>query len=198
MITVGTDATRSRAAIAIAAAPRRRVGHRRAAPARRERRRRHDRAARSTSLSVVAVGECGLDYHYDHSPRDVQRERVRRAGRARARARPAARHPHPRGVGRHVRHPRRPRACRRAHRVPLLHGRRRTRRGACLDLGAFLSFSGIVTFPKAADVRDGGRAVPARSPAGRDRLRRTSRPFPIEASPTSRRSCLSSVPRSPR
>src|SRR5215216_3792229 len=23
--------------------------------------------------SVVAVGECGLDYHYDHSPRPVQR-----------------------------------------------------------------------------------------------------------------------------
>jgi len=23
---------------------------------------------------VVAVGECGLDYHYDHSPRDTQRE----------------------------------------------------------------------------------------------------------------------------
>src|SRR5690606_32082426 len=23
---------------------------------------------------VVAVGECGLDFHYDHSPRDVQRE----------------------------------------------------------------------------------------------------------------------------
>ena len=26
------------------------------------------------SSSVVAVGECGLDYHYDHSPRPEQRE----------------------------------------------------------------------------------------------------------------------------
>ena len=27
----------------------------------------------STPASIVAVGECGLDYHYDHSPRDAQR-----------------------------------------------------------------------------------------------------------------------------
>jgi TatD DNase family protein len=36
-----------------------------------------DLAALETLLTaprVVAVGECGLDYHYEHSPRDVQRE----------------------------------------------------------------------------------------------------------------------------
>ena len=45
---------------------------------------------------------------------------------ARPPARPAARHPHPRGVGRHVRHPRR-RGRAGAHDLPLLH--RRARRG---------------------------------------------------------------------
>src|ERR1051325_7570641 len=31
-----------------------------------------------TSSRVIAWGEIGLDYHYDHSPRDVQREVFRR------------------------------------------------------------------------------------------------------------------------
>ena len=72
------------------------------------------------------MGECGLDYHYDHSPRRDQREVVRRPDRRWPTARPAARDPHPRGVGRHLRRARR-RGRARAHGVPLLH--RRTRRG---------------------------------------------------------------------
>lgn len=32
-----------------------------------------DRLAEQLDAGAVAVGECGLDYHYDHSPRDSQR-----------------------------------------------------------------------------------------------------------------------------
>ena len=39
-----------------------------------------------------------------------------------------------------------------------------------LGLGAHLSFSGIVTFPTADDVRAAARLCPARPAAGRDRL----------------------------
>ncbi len=40
----------------------------------------------------------------------------------------------------------------------------------CLDIGAFLSFSGIVTFKNAGDVREAAAAVPDRPAAGGDRL----------------------------
>ena len=107
---------------------------------------------------VVAVGETGLDYHYDHSPRPVQREvfaaQVELANR---------------------------------HGLPLVvHSRSAwddtlavlDREGVpsrtvmhcftggpeeaeeCLRRGALLSFSGIVTFPKAAEVRDAARTCP--------------------------------------
>jgi TatD DNase family protein len=106
----------------------------------------------------VAVGECGLDFHYDHSPRDDQR----RAFAAQI------------GI---------------AHRLDLplvIHTREawddtfaildtegippRTvfhcftggpaEAQRCLERGAYISFSGIVTFPGADDVRAAAALVP--------------------------------------
>jgi TatD DNase family protein len=110
------------------------------------------------SPEVVAVGECGLDYHYDHSPRDAQREAF-----ARQIALAAA---HDLALVIHTRQawddtfdvlaaegvpPRTVFHC-------FTGGPREARR--CLDLGAHLSFSGILTFKTAADVRDAAALVP--------------------------------------
>ena len=107
---------------------------------------------------LVAVGECGLDYHYDHSPRDVQR-------RAFAEQVAAA---HRLGLALviHVRE-----AwddlfgVLAAEGVPartVLHcfsaGPEEARR--CLDAGMYVSFSGIVTFRNAEGVREAARLCP--------------------------------------
>ena len=109
--------------------------------------------------NVVAVGECGLDYYYDHSPRRRAARRVRRADPAGPRARAAAGHPHPRRVGRDVRHPRRRG---RAGSAPIFHcftgGPDEARQ--CLDRGAYLSFSGIVTFKTATELHEAARLCP--------------------------------------
>ena len=100
---------------------------------------------------VVAVGECGLDYHYDHSPRPVQREVfAAQIGLAHERSLPLVIHTreawddtfailNSEGVPAHT----------------VFHcftgGEPEARRA--LEIGASLSFSGIVTFPKADDVR---------------------------------------------
>ena len=101
---------------------------------------------------VVAVGECGLDYHYDHSPR-AQQQIAFEAQVARARERDLALVVHTReawddtlAILKNVGMPTR----------TVIHcfsgGPSEATR--CLELGAWLSFSGIVTFRNAQDVRD--------------------------------------------
>ncbi len=55
----------------------------------------------SRTPAARAVGEIGLDYHYDFSPREVQQAVFRASAAPRAGARPPRRHPHPRGGRRH-------------------------------------------------------------------------------------------------
>jgi len=100
---------------------------------------------------VVAVGECGLDYHYDHSPRDVQRaafgEQIDLAHRLGLPLVIHTREAWPDTF-----------AALAEHGVPertIFHcfsgGPDEARQ--CLDLGAYLSFSGIVTFKTAVDLQ---------------------------------------------
>lgn len=107
---------------------------------------------------VVAVGECGLDFHYDHSPRAQQAEVFA--------AQIALAHAHDKALVIHTREawpetfdilaaegvpPRTVFHC-------FSGGPEEARR--CLDLGAVLSFSGIVSFPSATDLHDAARACP--------------------------------------
>jgi TatD DNase family protein len=120
-----------------------------------------DLVAHARHPKVVAIGEAGLDYHYDHSPRDTQEQ----------------------GFRRHI-------AAARETRLPLvIHAREadtdvasilteETKRGAfpgvlhCftgsrefaltgVDLGLYVSFTGILTFKKSDDLRTIAAALPA-------------------------------------
>jgi TatD DNase family protein len=107
---------------------------------------------------VVAVGECGLDFFYERSPREVQRE-VFAAQIALAKAHDLALVIHTRDAwpetfdlleaegtpDRTVFH------C-------FTGGPEEARR--CLDLGAVLSFSGILTFPSAPELREAAAMCP--------------------------------------
>lgn len=107
---------------------------------------------------VVAVGECGLDYHYDHSDRAVQREAFARQI-AWALERDLALVVHTREawddtfaiLDEQGTPPRTVFHC-------FTGGPDEARR--CLDRGAWLSFSGIVTFKNADDLRAAAVACP--------------------------------------
>lgn len=118
------------------------------------------RALCKTSSRLLAWGEIGLDFHYDNSPRDIQREVFRRQLRA----------------------------ARDCNLPVVIHTRAadedtidilRTEYGgnsrggimhcfggspdlaqAALDLGFLISFSGNITFSKAQDIRDVAKQIP--------------------------------------
>src|SRR6266853_1214148 len=112
------------------------------------------------SKRVIAWGEIGLDYHYDHSPRDTQREVFRRQLRlAREQNLPVVIH------------------SREAdddtiailteeltgyQRAGVLHcfGGSLKMAQAAIELGFFISFAGNLTFKKAEDLREVARQLP--------------------------------------
>ena len=112
---------------------------------------------------VVGVGECGLDFYYEHSPRDAQ-ERVFRAHieAAQETALPLIIHTRDADDAMlemlHAAYTEKPF-------TPLLHcytsGQRLA--DAVLEMGGFISYSGIITFKNADDVR----AVAKRTPIDR-------------------------------
>jgi TatD DNase family protein len=107
---------------------------------------------------VVGIGECGLDYHYDHSPRADQREAFSRQIELA--------HRHGLALVVHTREAWDDTLdILSADEVPdrtVIHcftgGPTEARR--CLDLGAFLSFSGVVTFKNADPVREAAALCP--------------------------------------
>ena len=107
---------------------------------------------------AVAVGECGLDYHYDHSPRDVQR-RVFAAQLALAAERALPVVVHTRDAEDDTRAMMDDAARDGVRGVLHCFTGSRALAEAAVANGWFVSFSGIVTFPKWTD-DDLLRAVP--------------------------------------
>lgn len=117
-------------------------------------------AALSAHPKVVAIGEIGLDYHYGFSPREAQRDAfVRQLELARESGLPVVIHTREAWqdtvslIREHYAGP---------ERGGIFHcfsGGPREAEEA-LALGFHLSFSGIITFPKAEDLREALRLTP--------------------------------------
>ena len=108
---------------------------------------------------VVALGEIGLDYHYDFSPRDIQHEVfIEQMAIARAARRPIIIHTREAWAD--------TMSLLRGHWDPTLGGIMHCFSGGpdeaheALDLGFHLSFGGVVTFPKALNVQEASRITP--------------------------------------
>lgn len=114
----------------------------------------------ATHPKVVALGEIGLDYHYDFSPRDTQRDVfLRQLALARETALPIVIHTREAWddtlalLRSHYSAP---------HAGGIFHcfSEGPAEAEQVLALGFHLSFSGIVTFPKATAIQDAARLTP--------------------------------------
>lgn len=110
---------------------------------------------------VVAIGEAGLDYHYDHSPRDIQKKSFRtHIAAARETGLPLV--IHAREADADIARMLEEESTRGAFPF-VLHcftgGADLAHRG--LALGGYISFSGVITFKKAEALRDIALAVPS-------------------------------------
>jgi TatD DNase family protein len=121
----------------------------------------HEQLARDPR--VVAVGETGLDFHYDHSPRELQESSFRRSLRiARAAGKPVVVHVREADAvcAKVLREEGIPEAGGVIHCFTGDAGAAR----AYLELGLYISVAGVVTFKTAEPIREAVRLVP------RDRL----------------------------
>lgn len=110
--------------------------------------------------SVVAIGETGLDYHYDHSPRDVQLQAFRsQVAIAKELDKPLV--IHTRSAPEDTLRILREEEAREVGGIIHCFSEDAAFAGAALDLGFVSSFSGIVTFHKAVEVQEAARRQPA-------------------------------------
>ncbi|HTS03078.1 MAG TPA: TatD family hydrolase [Thermoanaerobaculia bacterium] len=117
------------------------------------------------SRKVVAVGEIGLDYHYDHSPRDVQQHAVAAQLRfAREKGLPVLLHNRlserdllPILEREYPGTPEAPKGVFHSFCADVATGER------ALQLGYLVSFSGMLTFKSADNVREAAVALPLAS-----------------------------------
>lgn len=109
---------------------------------------------------VIGIGETGLDYHYEHAPRDIQM-RSFRAHIAAARQTGLPLIVHAREADADMAAILREEFANSGF-SGLLHcfSSSRALADAALELGFYISFSGIVTFKNATEVRDTAKTVP--------------------------------------
>jgi TatD DNase family protein len=110
---------------------------------------------------VIGIGESGLDYFYDRSPRDVQADNFRAHIRG-ARLAGVPLCIHARDADDDIALILKQERDREGGFDFLLHCFSSTRRlaEAALEMGGYISFSGILTFPRSAELREIARDVP--------------------------------------